>query len=83
MNRLRLYLHYLRLELRYIWIHATTDPDLIWIAPILIGMGFIAPWILRLLATVIGPVMWVWGGVLLVVAVWQEVSGYFPKKSKN
>jgi hypothetical protein len=83
MNRLKLYLHYLRLELRYIWIRATTDPDLIWIAPMIIVMGLILPWLFRLLAWVIGPVMWLWGGMLLVVAVWQKVSGYLPKKSKN
>ena len=66
---------------RIIWQRATSDPDLIWIAPLLIGMGFIAPWLFRLLAAVIAPVMWCWGGVLLVVAIGQKVRRIIRRKS--
>ena len=58
---------------RLFWQPASRDPDLIWIAPMLMGMGFIAPWILRLLAAVIAPVLRCWGGVLLVVAVGKKI----------
>jgi hypothetical protein len=58
---------------RFYWQIATSDPDLIYIAPCMILMGFIAPLIFRLLALVIAPVMIGLGSVLFVVAVGQKL----------
>ena len=58
---------------RAYWKIANSDPDLIYIAPCMILMGFISPLMFRLLALVISPVMIGLGSVLFVVAVGQKL----------
>ncbi|HEY9596330.1 MAG TPA: hypothetical protein V6D33_01510, partial [Cyanophyceae cyanobacterium] len=55
------------------WKRATNDPDLIYLAPCMIVMGFILPWIFRLLAFIIMALMVGLGSLLFVVAVVQKV----------
>ncbi|HEY9650295.1 MAG TPA: hypothetical protein V6C95_06505 [Coleofasciculaceae cyanobacterium] len=65
---------------RAYWKRARNDPDLIVMAPCMIVMGFILPWIFRLLAVIIMPIMVGWGSVLFAVAVVQKVKRMNSRK---
>ncbi|HEY9596765.1 MAG TPA: hypothetical protein V6D33_03765 [Cyanophyceae cyanobacterium] len=58
---------------RAYWKQARNDHDLI-------VMGFILPWIFRLLAVIIMPIMVGWGSVLFAVAVVQKVKRMNSRK---
>ena len=65
--------HWTKFFFRAYWQRATNDPDLIYLAPCMIVMGFLLPWVFRLLALIIMPLMVGLGSLLFVVAVAQKV----------
>jgi len=79
MKRIRLMLHFARLELHSLWLHMTSQPDLIYIAPMMVITGFFMPWVFKFLALVIGPLMVGLGTVMLLVAVGQKVQRFISK----
>lgn len=58
---------------RAYWQRATNDPDLIYLAPCMIVMGLILPWVFRLLAVIIMPLMVGLGSLLFIVALGQKL----------
>ncbi|MCA1991536.1 MAG: hypothetical protein LDL41_05745 [Coleofasciculus sp. S288] len=66
--------HWTKFFLRAYWQRAANDPDLIYLAPCMILMGLILPWVFRLLAVIIMPLMVGLGSLLFLVAVVQKVK---------
>ncbi len=66
--------HWTKFFLCAYWQRAANDPDLIYLAPCMILMGLILPWVFRLLAVIIMPLMVGVGSLLFLVAVVQKVN---------
>jgi hypothetical protein len=72
--------HWLKFFFRAYWQRAASDPDLIYLAPCMIAMGLILPWVFRLLAFIVAPLMVGVGSVLFLVAVVQKVKRMIWRK---